>query len=86
MNDGPRKGGQASVFETLRKSPGLQDIWQGHLALNTPKDVNTGENMIANMEPSAECKGNLLMVSVAPDGKYTMTNLRNGFSKTYQSK
>jgi competence protein ComEC len=86
MNNGPRKGGQASVFETLRKSPGLQDIWQGHLALGTPKDVNTGENMIANLEASAQCQGNLLKVSVAPDGKFTMTNLRNGFSKTYQAK
>ncbi len=86
MNNGPRKGGPASVFETLRKSPGLVDIWQGHLALGTPKEVNTGEQMIANMEPTAECKGNLLKVSVGADGAYTMTNLRNGFSKTYQAK
>jgi competence protein ComEC len=86
MNDGPRKGGPASVFETLRKSPGLVDIWQGHLALGTAKEVNTDEKMIANLEPTAECKGNLLKLSVAPDGKYTMTNLRTGFSKTYESK
>ncbi|MBZ5620566.1 MAG: MBL fold metallo-hydrolase [Acidobacteriia bacterium] len=86
MNNGPRKGGQASVFETLRKSPGLKDIWQGHLALGTPKEVNTSENMIANLEPTARCQGNLLKVSVAPDGKFTMTNPRNGFSKTYESK
>jgi competence protein ComEC len=86
MNNGPRKGGQASVFETLRKSPGLEDIWQGHLALGTPKEVNTDEKMIANLEASAQCQGNLLKVSVAPDGKFTMTNLRNGFSKTYQAK
>jgi competence protein ComEC len=86
MNNGPRKGGQASVFETLRKSPGLEDIWQGHLALGTPKEVNTDEKMIANLEPTAQCKGDLLKVSVAPDGKFTMTNLRNGFNKTYQSK
>jgi competence protein ComEC len=86
MNDGPRKGGPASVFETLRKSPGLEDIWQGHLALGTPKEVNTDEKMIANLGPTAQCEGNLLMVSVAPDGKYTVTNLRTGFSKTYESK
>ena len=86
MNNGPRKGGQASVFETLRKSPGLQDIWQGHLALNTPRDVNTGEQMSANMEPSAECKGNLLKASVDAKGRFTMTNLRNGFTKSYESK
>ena len=86
MNNGPRKGGQASVFETLRKSPGLEDIWQGHLALGTAKEINSDEKMIANLEPTAECKGNLLKLSVAPDGKYTITNLRTNFSKTYQSK
>jgi competence protein ComEC len=86
MNNGPRKGGQASVFEILKKSPGVEDIWQGHLALGTPKETNSDEKMIANLEPTAECKGNLLKVSVAANGSYTMTNLRNGFSKTYQAK
>ncbi|HYI96419.1 MAG TPA: MBL fold metallo-hydrolase [Bryobacteraceae bacterium] len=86
MNNGPRKGGPQSTFEILRKSPGLEDIWQGHLALGTPKEINTNEQMIANFEPTAECKGHLLKVSVAPDGKYTVTNSRNGFSKTYASR
>jgi beta-lactamase superfamily II metal-dependent hydrolase len=86
MNNGPRKGGPASVFEVLRKSPGIEDIWQGHLALGIPKEVNTEEKMIANLDPTAECKGNLLMVSVEPSGKYTLTNLRNGYSKSYQAR
>ena len=85
MNNGPRKGGLPSVFEMLRKSPGLEDIWQVHLALNTSKEMNTDERIIANLEPTEECKGTLLKVSVAPDGKFTVTNLRNNFSKTYQS-
>ena len=42
--------------------------------------------MIANLGPSADCPANLLKVSVAPDGKYTVTNARNGFTKTYSSK
>jgi len=86
MNDGPRKGGPPSVFEMLRKSPGLEDIWQGHLALGTPKEVNTDEKMIANLEPTAQCQGNLLKLSVTSDGYYALTNLRNGFSKTYPAK
>jgi hypothetical protein len=86
MNNGPRKGGPVAVFETLRKSPGLQDIWQGHLALLTPKEVNTDEKMIANLEPTAECKGNLLKLVVEQNGKYTITNERNGYSKTYAVK
>ena len=85
MNNGPRKGGAPSVFETLRKSAVLEDIWQGHLALGTAKEINTDERMIANLEPTAECSGNLLKASVAADGTFTMTNLRNGFSKSYRS-
>jgi competence protein ComEC len=85
MNNGPRKGGLPSVFETLRKSPGLEDIWQVHLALNTTKAINTDERMIANLEPTEECKGALMKASVASDGKYTLTNLRNNYSKTYQA-
>jgi beta-lactamase superfamily II metal-dependent hydrolase len=84
MNNGPRKGGPESVFETLRKSPGIEDIWQVHLALRIPKEINTDEEMIANFEPTGECKGNMLKASVASSGSYTVTNLRNGFSKTYQ--
>jgi competence protein ComEC len=86
MNNGPRKGGPVSVFETLRKSPDLEDIWQGHLALAIPKEVNTDEKMIANLEATQQCTGKLLKASVAPDGKYTLTNERTGYSKTYASR
>ena len=85
MNDGPMKGGPPSVFETLRKSSGLEDIWQVHLALETPKEMNTGEQMIANTEPTAQCTGNMLKASVDSKGQFTITNLRNGRHKTYQS-
>jgi competence protein ComEC len=86
MNNGPRKGGPAGVFETLRKSPGLEDIWQGHVAMGTPKEINSDEKLIANLGPTADCPANLLMVSVEPDGKYTMTNLRNGYTKSYMAR
>jgi len=86
MNNGPRKGGPESVFETLRKSPGIEDIWQVHLALRIPKEINVDEKQIANLEPTEECKGNMLKTSVAANGSYTVTNLRNGFSKTYQAR
>lgn len=84
MNNGPRKGGQVSVFETLRESPGLKDVWQVHLALAIPKEVNSDEKMIANLEPSAECKGNGIKASVDAKGAFTVTNERTGFRKTYK--
>jgi len=40
-------------------------------------------DQIANLEDSADCKSNWIKASVAPDGKFTITNGRNGFSKTY---
>jgi beta-lactamase superfamily II metal-dependent hydrolase len=86
MNDGPKKGGTPGTFAILRKSPGLEDIWQLHLALETAKDLNTREDMIANFEPSETCKGNWIKASVAADGQYTITNGRTGFSKSYQSR
>lgn len=86
FNNGARKGGPPSVFANLRATPRLEDIWQGHFATMTPKEVNTSEQMIANLGDGSDCEGNLLKAVVMPDGKFTLTNLRNGFSKTYQSK
>jgi competence protein ComEC len=86
FNNGARKGGPPSVFANLRATPRLEDIWQGHFATQTPAEVNANEQMIANLGDGTECEGHLLKAVVMPDGKYTITNLRNGFSKTYQAK
>ena len=67
--------------------PGIEGIWQGHLAL-LDKDPahNTAEDMIANFEETTDCKGNTIKASVARDGRFTVTNNRNGFSKTYAAR
>jgi hypothetical protein len=44
---------------------------------------NTAGNMIANLEETADCKGNWIKASVESDGKFTVINGRNGFSKSY---
>ena len=71
----------------LAKIPGIEGIWQGHLSL-LDKDPahNTSEDMIANLEETADCKGNWIKASVGQDGKFTVTNGRNGFSKTYTAR
>jgi beta-lactamase superfamily II metal-dependent hydrolase len=86
FNNGARKGGPPTVFANLRATPRLEDIWQGHFATRTLPEVNANEQMIANLGDGTECEGHLLKAVVTPDGKYTITNLRNGFSKTYQAK
>jgi hypothetical protein len=41
---------------------------------------NTAEDMIANIEDTADCKGNWIKASVEHNGKFTVTNSRNGSS------
>jgi competence protein ComEC len=81
MNNGARKGGDAITFDTLKTSPGLQDLWQLHASISA-KDKNTPADFIANTEE--KCEGKAIKVSVQRDGTFTVTNMRNQFSKTYK--
>ena len=75
---------EKNAYLRLAKLPGIEGIWQGHLSLLDPDPKhNTAPDMIANLEDTVDCKGNWLQASVARDGKFTMTNGRNGFSKSY---
>ena len=78
---------EKNAYLRLARLPGLEGIWQGHLSL-LDKDPahNTSEDMIASLEDTAECKGNWIKASVGRDGKFTITNGRNGFSKTYAAR
>jgi hypothetical protein len=85
-------GHEAAPYEKnsylrLAKIPGVEDIWQGHLSLlDSNPQHNTARDMIANFEETKDCKGNWIKASVAPDGKFTITNSRNGYSKTYATR
>jgi competence protein ComEC len=75
---------EKNSYLRMAKLPGIEGIWQGHLSLlDNDASHNTSPDMIANFEETAECRGNLITASVAADGKFTLTNGRNGFSKTY---
>lgn len=160
MQNGTRKGGAVAAMETMRSSPGLEDIWQLHWSYNSGIEQNSAGVFIANVDdpatianvltapprgagprgaapapapagggapptagvpPSAQLpsastpaatppvapaagaqpppaagpgggRGNAaaahtpaywIRISVQPDGTFTVTNQRNGFSKTY---
>ena len=75
------------AYQRLAKIPGIEGIWQEHLSLlDRDPTHNTSEDMIANLEDTADCRGNWIKASVARDGKFTVTNGRNGFSKTYTAR
>jgi len=85
MNNGHRKGGRPETYETLTKSPRLIDLWQVHAALVPEGAPNTDEKMIANLAAAdAGDKGEWIKASVEKNGTFTITNGRNGYSKTYK--
>ena len=55
-----------------------------HRAVKLDDAVNTDKNLIANLGETKDCKGYWIKASLNGDGTYTITNSRNGFSKTYR--
>jgi hypothetical protein len=94
-NNGPRKGlggpspgqttPQTNHYQRIAATPGIEGIWQGHRSLLDP-DHNTANDMIANLEDTAECQGHWIKAAVGHDGSFTVTNSRNGFSRTYRAR
>jgi competence protein ComEC len=82
-NNGERKGIAPDVVKTLRSSPGGMDIWQLHYSTMAGPELNAPEDFIANMKQQ-DCQGFAIKISARRDGSFTVTNLRNSFSKTYK--
>jgi competence protein ComEC len=90
MDNGAKKGGAVATFETLKDSPGLEDLWQLHYAVDAA-DHNRPEQFIANLGMGGtvmtgvpdEGTPNYIKVVALPDGSFTVTNTRNGFHKEY---
>jgi competence protein ComEC len=79
MNNGAKKGGASDTFQILHKSPGLEDLWQLHYAVDA-KDLNSPDQLIANPD---ETTAYYIKVTARPDGSFTITNSRNGYHKDY---
>jgi competence protein ComEC len=90
MDNGAKKGGAIATFETLKKSPGLEDLWQLHYAVDAG-DHNSPEQFIANTGVGGtimtgvpdETAPNVIKVLARADGSFTVTNTRNGYHKDY---
>src|SRR5450759_4795841 len=77
MNNGANKGAELPTFETLKNSPGLEDLWQLHYAVDAGKH-NTPEQFIANLGVGGtkdtgvpdEATVNYIKVSARTDGSF----------------
>jgi beta-lactamase superfamily II metal-dependent hydrolase len=80
-NNGATKGGEAEAFATIRNVPGIEDIWQLHYAQNAGTENNAPEPFIVNVDQDASVSW--IKLSAGADGGFTVTNSRNGKTKTY---
>jgi competence protein ComEC len=82
INNGPHKGGNPEAWQIVHDSPDLADLWQLHTAMDSDKQHNVSENLIANVDEGSD--GHCIEVMAGPDGKFSVTNSRNGFEKKYE--
>jgi competence protein ComEC len=82
MGNGARKGGAPQSWDTLKRAPGLQDLWQSHYSIAAGADRNPPTDFIANPD-AADDQAFWIRLSARSDGSFTVSNSRNGFSKTY---
>jgi competence protein ComEC len=86
MNNGPRKGGSASVIKALRELPSLKALYQGHRNITLTPEQNVAEEFIANLDGQNDA-AHMITVSVDAGKKsFAVTNGRTGVSKSYPVK
>ena len=84
INNGIRKGGQPETMRVLHSSPGLEDVWQAHVAQLSGAEHAVPGIFVANIvDDPGHSPAHWLKVSAQPDGSFAVTNSRNGFTKMY---
>jgi competence protein ComEC len=81
-NNGTHKGGASKAFEVIQHSPGLEGFWDLHYSDSADKNLNAQPSFIANPTASPD-HGYWIKLTAHSDGTFTVTNQRNGESKTY---
>jgi competence protein ComEC len=81
MDNGAKKGGSPSVWDTIQKAPGLEDLWQLHYSDEGGASHNVDPERIANLQ--GPDTGNYLKVTAFPNGQLEVFNARTGATKQY---
>jgi competence protein ComEC len=81
MDNGAKKGGSTPTLQTIRKTPGLEDLWQLHYSEEGGPANNVEAAHIANVQgPDA---GNYFKVTAFGNGSLEVLNSRTGAVKKY---
>ena len=84
INNGIRKGGQPETMRVLHSAPGLEDLWQVHVAQLSGPEYDIPTMFVANTsEDPNHAPAYWIKLSARPDGAFSVTNSRTGFTKEY---
>jgi competence protein ComEC len=81
MDNGAKKGGSPSAWDSVKHSPKLEDLWQLHYSEEGGPAHNVAAEFIAN--PQGPDAANYLKVDAFPDGSFTVFNSRTKATKSY---
>lgn len=84
LQSGPRKGGDPDVIRDVDGFSELEGFWRLHANLLYPK-LDGDPHYIANLNQQPD-QAYPIELDIAKDGKITVTNPRNGFTKTYRAR
>ena len=77
----------ADAEKNVQSSPRFEDMWQTELlTVGAEKEYNSKEDFIANLNANVNQSGGrplYIKLSAKPDGTFTVTNSRNGYTKQY---
>ena len=82
-DNGAHKGGAPEALSIVQQSPGLEGFWDLHYADDADKQLNAKAPFIANLSDDPD-HGYWIKVTACHNGTFTVTNQRNGESKTYK--
>ena len=80
MDNGAKKGGTPSVLDIIRKSPGLEDLWQLHFSEEGAR--RTMSRRSSSRIPTAPTPANDLELTAHPDGSFEVFNSADAEKQT----
>lgn len=85
--NGPVKGAHKNTIATLKRGKSLQAMYQLHFNTKLAEADQAPAENIANKAETANCKGNWIKASIAPDGSsYTVQVAADGKPRTFQTR
>ena len=83
VDNGVVKGGTATALATLRAATAVENVWQLHRTINDGAE-NFPDAFVANLEGDENDLAAWIKLSASEDGRFTVTNSRTGWTKTYE--